>query len=299
MPESSFVDPDARVRLERWCATLRQRSSTPWTVRVVPTGCGPTQVSAATQGPDDRRPALVCLPGFDTCGPLWDVADSLAPWAVDHRVFLVDIVGQPGLSSGRCPSLRGPGFGRWVIEVLDGLGLERATMLGASFGGSLVVRLAEQAPERIERAILLAPAGLIRTSMHRPTTTWRLLSAKFIARSRRRTERMLDLEIINGQPTDPEVRALLVEVLDLIHTGFRNRSDLPFVLADPSFARLTAPTHVLIGANDRLFDPPKLLARARGVLPNLQTAEQLPHAGHGLEAAPATARRVLEILSQR
>jgi lipase len=68
------------------------------------------------------------------------------------------------------PDLRGHGFSDWeppwtiathahdVLETLDGLGVRRATWLGHSFGGRLVLELAALAPERIERAILLDPA---------------------------------------------------------------------------------------------------------------------------------------------
>lgn len=68
------------------------------------------------------------------------------------------------------PDLRGHGFSDWeppwtiathahdVLETLDGLGVWRATWLGHSFGGRLVLELAALAPERVERAILLDPA---------------------------------------------------------------------------------------------------------------------------------------------
>jgi lipase len=68
------------------------------------------------------------------------------------------------------PDLRGHGFSDWeppwtiathshdVLETLDALGVRRATWLGHSFGGRLVLELAALAPERVERAILLDPA---------------------------------------------------------------------------------------------------------------------------------------------
>lgn len=40
-----------------------------------------------------------------------------------------------------------------VVDVLDGLGLERAHLVGSSMGGYLCLRAAERAPERIERMV--------------------------------------------------------------------------------------------------------------------------------------------------
>jgi lipase len=68
------------------------------------------------------------------------------------------------------PDLRGHALSDWeppwslathvhdVLETLDDAGAGGATWLGHSFGGRLVLEAAAQAPERVERAILLDPA---------------------------------------------------------------------------------------------------------------------------------------------
>jgi len=45
-----------------------------------------------------------------------------------------------------------------VLETLDAAGVRRATLVGHSFGGRLVLELAVLNPQRIERAVLLDPA---------------------------------------------------------------------------------------------------------------------------------------------
>jgi 3-oxoadipate enol-lactonase len=44
-----------------------------------------------------------------------------------------------------------------VVSVLDELGLERADVVGASFGGRVALELAGAHPERVERLVLVAP----------------------------------------------------------------------------------------------------------------------------------------------
>jgi lipase len=68
------------------------------------------------------------------------------------------------------PDLRGHGVSGWeppwnlgthisdLIETLDALGLERADVVGHSFGGRLALELAARRPERVQRVVLLDPA---------------------------------------------------------------------------------------------------------------------------------------------
>ena len=292
MRESSFVNADARARFEAWAAKVRARSSTPWVTRSVDTELGPTHVMSS--GPDEGQPAMVCLPGFGTCGAFWDLDDALARWAEAYRVHVVDVVGQPGHSSGRCPAIRGPGYGRWLVEVLDNLQIDRATVVGASFGGSLIAHLAEQAPERVAQSVFLAPAGFIPVRPS-PGALLAMLAALWLP-SPRRSERMLEL-VVEGQDVPEPARTDLLEVLTLFHAGFRPRAQAPIVMPASSFAKLTGPSHVLIGAHDRLIDPPALIARAREVLPDLRHAEILPNHGHGLEISRIVVERVRGWLS--
>lgn len=68
-----------------------------------------------------------------------------------------------------------PGFGRsqrpeWLetiddvvlhyVELLDALGLERVSMLGTSLGGWIAAAFAVWHPERVDRLVLAAPAGI-------------------------------------------------------------------------------------------------------------------------------------------
>jgi lipase len=68
------------------------------------------------------------------------------------------------------PDLRGHGSSSWeppwtiathvadVLETIEEAGVERAVFLGHSYGGRLILELADLEPERIERAVLLDPA---------------------------------------------------------------------------------------------------------------------------------------------
>jgi pimeloyl-ACP methyl ester carboxylesterase len=76
-------------------------------------------------------------------------ADVLAP---DHPGF-----GQ----SDELPEIETvPQIAQHYVRLLDALGLERIDLVAASFGGWIAAELAATAPERVERLVLMAPAGL-------------------------------------------------------------------------------------------------------------------------------------------
>ena len=47
-----------------------------------------------------------------------------------------------------------------VVGLLDALGLERASVVGNSFGGALALRLAARHPDRVERLVLMGSVGV-------------------------------------------------------------------------------------------------------------------------------------------
>lgn len=62
--------------------------------------------------------------------------------------------------------------GRRILGVLDALGIERATLVGHSFGGRPTMQAAFLAPDRVERLVLVdAALDLERTIHHTPDST--------------------------------------------------------------------------------------------------------------------------------
>lgn len=104
---------------------------------------------------DAGAPPLVCLHGLNAHGRRFR---RLAEDGLSTRFHVL------------APDLRGHGFSDWeppwtfathvhdVLETLDAASVRRATFLGHSLGGRLVLELAALAPERIARAVLLDPA---------------------------------------------------------------------------------------------------------------------------------------------
>ena len=108
-------------------------------------------------GPPDVR-ALLLGGSLGTTLEMWD---GQAPLAQRLRTVRYDHRGH-----GRSPAPPGPyeiaDLGRDVLDLMDRLGLERASHCGVSLGGMVGMWLAANAPQRVDRLILIC------TSAHMP-----------------------------------------------------------------------------------------------------------------------------------
>ena len=74
------------------------------------------------------------------------------------RVIRLDIPGYGG-SNWRTEDYSLPIQAKRVVAFMDAIDLEKATLVGASMGGSLAAWMAAEYPERIQSAVLIAPSG--------------------------------------------------------------------------------------------------------------------------------------------
>jgi pimeloyl-ACP methyl ester carboxylesterase len=82
--------------------------------------------------------------------PVWDLAR-------DHHVIAPDLPGH-GDTGKPVRAYHSRFYARWLVALLDDLGVERAHLVGNSMGGRVALEVAMRAPERVGRMVLLAPS---------------------------------------------------------------------------------------------------------------------------------------------
>lgn len=98
--------------------------------------------------------SVVCIHGVVQHGGIFeDLGRRLA--AAGRFVVAVDLRGHG--ESDRRPPWNTDTLVQDVLDTLDGLGIERATFIGHSFGGRVAAALAGASPERTRRLVLLDP----------------------------------------------------------------------------------------------------------------------------------------------
>jgi pimeloyl-ACP methyl ester carboxylesterase len=111
--------------------------------------------SAPDGAPEGATP-IVHVHGFGISGHyLVPTAERLAPF---HPTYVPDL---PGYGHSHRPhrTLTIPELAAALASFLDAMGIERAILLGNSMGCLITIEFAHEFPERIERAILVSPAG--------------------------------------------------------------------------------------------------------------------------------------------
>jgi pimeloyl-ACP methyl ester carboxylesterase len=216
-------------------------------------------------GPTDGRPVVV-FHGGNVTNPV--SLEWFLPLADEHRLYAPDTIGHPGLSAQTRLSPRDGSYGRWVVDLLDGLGLEAPAMIGPSYGGGIVLRTAAYAPERIGAAALVVPSGLATGSALRMLREIVLPALLY----RLRPSRNRLLRAVQPMFTEPAATldADLLALIDAVFRSVRLERSFPRNATAAELAGFTAPT-LLIAAEDDLFFPPEaVVPAARSVIPNLE-----------------------------
>ena len=107
---------------------------------------------------DGQGPAVVLLHGL-TATRRYVVMGSSALARSGHRVLAYDARGHGRSSPATDPdAYRYEDLGRDLEAVLDGAGLERAVLAGASMGAHTLLWFALQRPERVAGVVVITPA---------------------------------------------------------------------------------------------------------------------------------------------
>ena len=250
-----------------------------------------------TSGPKDAPP-LVLVHGSSMTSAMW--SPNIADFSKGHRVYAIDVMGQPGKSIPDYDEpIRDTGdFVTWLHETLDGLNLDRISLVGMSYGGWLGLNLAMAAPERLHKIVLLSPGAVFLPIVKQFMLRGMLMSMIPI---RYTTDSFMGWMGIKDSPGDPVSHCLL----DLFYLGikhFRMPPEsafiMPAVFSDEELRALKVPVLLLIGENEVIYDAAKALDRARALLPNFE-GDLVPQSNHNMCGShyPIVDARVLDFLN--
>jgi pimeloyl-ACP methyl ester carboxylesterase len=273
MPKSIYKTSEGEAEIRRLYDEALAELGLGYERLTVGTRLGDTHVIAI--GAEGVPPA-VFLPGGNALNPT--CLKWFLPLAERHRLYAPDIVGQPGLSAQIRPSPKGDGHAFWAEDVLDGLGLERAPLVGLSYGAAIAIRTMGLAPERVSRVALVSPAGIAAGPF------WRMLveigAPTLLYRLRPTEERLTRAAMaLFTEPEDPAFGPA-VQQLGAALRHLRLDADLPRTATEEELRGFGGPVAVLASEEDALFPARAVLPRAKEIFPNLALAEFLEGCRH-------------------
>lgn len=240
----------------------------------------------------DDGPGVVLLHGgiIDASHVTWGAA--IEPFAEDHRVFALDLLGYG--ESDRPNVAYDTGMHVDVLGAfLDAVDLDRPHLAGASLGGGVALGYALRSPERVRSLVLSSSYGLGR-ELPNGTLSYVLsrapalnkLSLALLRRSRELTRKSLGNVARDPEELPEEVVDDVYELLQKPHAGrpYRrwreaeiDRDGFQTVYLD-DIADLDLPTLLIHGVHDEVF-PVEWSERAHERLPDskLERFEESAH----------------------
>ncbi len=232
----------------------------------------------------------------------------MLPWLAErHTVVAPDLFGH-----GRSAKPRGDyslgAYANGIRDLLEVLGIPRATIVGHSLGGGIAMQFAYQFPERCERLVLVSSGGLgreVHTMLRAaalPGAEWVLPVictqglldavdgvARFVGRAGLRAAPDLE-EIWRGYASlgDADCRQAFVHTLRTIIDPGGQRVDA----TDRLYLAAELPTMIVWGERDRVI--PVTHARAAHAAIPGSRLELFPNAGHFPHRSDP--RRFVEVL---
>jgi triacylglycerol lipase len=217
-------------------------------------------------------PAVVIIHGVGGHKEDWQgVAAALAG---DHRVFAIDMLGF-GQSSRTGDDLSMPVQAEAVKALLDQNGIDRADLVGNSVGGWVATTFASTYPDRINRLVIIDAAGF--KAMFEGTPP-----VNFDPNDAAEMQRLIDITINSDVAKTPGLAERAFEAY--VASGEKaiaatwGKSLFASRRLEELFPKVTAPTLVLWGADDRLF-PSALAEVFAGQIAGAEV-QLIPNAGH-------------------
>ncbi len=259
----------------------------------VTTAYGQTHVISC--GPEEAFPLLLLHAG-QASSTMW--FPNIAALSGKFHVLALDTPGEPGKSVPACRNDTKRDCAAWLESVLDELEISRTHVLGLSRGGWLALNLALHDPNRLERIVLLSPAGafialnsffsaVAQAVMHVPSRfVSKVALNSWVARS----------FVVNAVFAEQFMTGLQNWNWHVNTSGYSGI--MPCLFSDEELGQIQQKVLLLIGDQDRL-NPPRALERARRTMPHLQ-GEIIPQAGHflNMEQPESVNARILQFLTE-
>lgn len=262
------------------------RSDSEYRVRV-----GTAEISVTDTG-GDGAPVVLLHGGGPGASGISNYSRNIDALAASYRVIVPDM---PGYGRSTKYVDHSDPFGYLADSIrgmLDEMGVQRAHLVGNSYGGAAALRLALDTPHRADKLVLMGPGG-IGTTRGLPTPGLKSLLGYYAGEgpSREKLATFIRNYLVYDGPSVPD------ELIDLRYQASLD----PQVVADPPLRRpsglrtlwrmdltrdkrlrrLTNPTLVLWGRDDKVNRPaggPMLL----NMMPNAELV-MTSHTGHWMQ----------------
>jgi len=202
---------------------------------------------------DPTKNSVILLHGSCSNSAAW--LGDIPILAEGYHVFAVDIPGEPGNSAENRLDFHSGEYPSWFGEVMDGLGIDRAAVVGNSMGGWLALHFASLYPNRTLALALIAPSGIV------------LPKQSFIDQTADMDENAESASesLLSGVELPKEV----LEFMALVMENFNPFTGALPVLQDKDMIKLGMPVLYIAGKGDITMDAELAAKRLQKLVPQV------------------------------
>ncbi len=246
-------------------------------------------------GPETAEKTILLLNGLTQSCQSW--MGYIPAISAQHRLVLVDLIFQG--ASDHAPEYRSfEGHAADIAQFIQGIGLEKPTVAGISYGGAVLMRLLVNHPEVVGKGVIMASFAHSTPFFEAIGFSWVralevggyplmvdalmpwVLSANYFANP------LIPVDTLKGHRADnPPTKESLFMLMEATAQSGDYRAEL---------AQVQSPVRVIAGAEDLLCTPEMNQAIAESI-PQAEY-HVIPEVGHtlNLEAIPQTAAMIME-----
>jgi len=194
----------------------------------------------------------------------------------NHLIYAVDTIGHPGKSGQKVLSAKNLEYGIWAADVIENLGYKQMICMGSSFGAGILTKLMCVAPRKIDKAVLMFPAGFNKVSKAKIMLKMGLPMTLYLIT---KSEKWLIKSIMPMAIDDAEIDQ---ESLRMVKETFNHvivKSGMPSDVEERNVKGYKAPTLLIAGGKDVLFPGEKVIKNAKRIIPGIETC-LLEDSGH-------------------
>jgi pimeloyl-ACP methyl ester carboxylesterase len=225
----------------------------------VDTSYGKTHLLVA--GPPEGKPIFL-FQGGNCINPM--TFSWFLPLVEKYRIYAPDTIGHPGFSDENRISAKDNSFAEWIKELMDYFQLDRCAFVGPSYGAGIILRLATYMPERIDCAVLVAPAGI---KLGSKLTMIKEILVPLVFYHGTSSPQYLDK--IANHMSDYSMKERDKRIIGDVFKHVKLEQDMPKQTTKEELANYHSPTLIIAGKKDLFFPGNRINKAAGDIFSNL------------------------------
>ncbi len=250
---SVYKSEEGKRKILEYYKKLLSNIEVPYREKYVNTTYGETYILEL--GNSDK-PSIFLFHGSCSNSAMW--FGDLQILAEHYHVFTVDIIGEAGNSAENRLDLSTDDYANWIKEIFDAQNIQKAMLMGNSFGGWMSLKFATVFPDRVSKLVLIATSGITPVKL-----SFILKSILYTMQGKKGLKKLN--KMVYGTDDIPDE---VLEVGNMIMENFN-----PMIGALPNYKneqliKLTMPVMYIAGENDSTVYAHKTAQRIKELIPN-------------------------------